>query len=268
MKTDLTATRVIPILGDPVAQVATPRLWNAVFSDAGTDAVCVPIDLPSQGLGAFVDWVRMARNVPGFLTTIPHKAALAGACDRVEPDARILGVVNTIRRDADGMLVGEMFDGFGMMDAIEATGTVVSGAQIAICGAGAAGGAIAIQAIRRGAKVLHITDMAPARAADLIARLSVGGQTELHVGIPQVADIVINASPAGSPGEAPPAFPAALTDGATCVADALTDPAETALIAAARAGGLRVVTGTDMAAHQAARMRAFLGLQEAVAGPR
>tara|TARA_R110000737_G_scaffold250397_1_gene260127 strand:+ start:257 stop:1048 length:792 start_codon:yes stop_codon:yes gene_type:complete len=261
MKTDLSATLVIPILGDPVAQVATPRLWNAVFAARAQDAVCVPIDLPSQGLASFIDWVKLSRNVPGFLTTIPHKAALAGACDRVEADAEILGVVNTIRREADGTLTGEMFDGFGMLDAIEATGTRISGARLVLCGAGAAGGAIAIQAIRRGAAELFISDMDEARAADLVHRLAPLSGTKLHCGMAEDVDIIINASPAGSPGEAMPAFTEALIRGAVCVADALTDPVETELIRAARAAGRRVVTGTDMAAHQAVRMRVFLGLE-------
>lgn len=49
METTRTATQVIPILGDPVAQVATPALWNEVFRARGQDAVCVPLDLPAAG---------------------------------------------------------------------------------------------------------------------------------------------------------------------------------------------------------------------------
>ncbi|QPM92287.1 shikimate dehydrogenase family protein [Pseudooceanicola algae] len=264
MKTDLTATRVIPILGDPVAQVSTPGIWNAQFARTGQDAVCVPISLPAQGLDAFVAWVRLSDNLPGFLTTIPHKAALTEACDRVEPDAQILGVVNTIRRDPDGTLIGEMFDGHGMLDAIEATGARIRGARIALCGAGAAGSAIAIQAIRRGAAGLFISDMVPAQAEALVARLAGLGKTELATGPAEMADaaeILINASPAGSPGMLDAPFPAKVIEAATCVADAVTDPAETVLIALARAAGVRVVQGAEMAAHQGARMRAFLGLE-------
>ena len=189
MKTDLVATRVIPILGDPVAQVATPRLWNEVFRQTQTDAVCVPIDLPPEGIEDFVSWVRRACNVPGFLTTTPHKAALARACDHLMPDAAFLGVVNAVRRDRDGRLTGDMFDGLGMMDAIEATGTSLKGATVAICGAGAAGSAIALQACRREVSSLSIFDIDGAKADDLIGRLRYLGAPHLQNGLPPQADI-------------------------------------------------------------------------------
>ena len=260
METNMIATRVIPILGHPVAQVATPALWNAVFAARGQDAVCVPIDLPPAGLPAFFEWVRMADNVPGFLTTVPHKAALAGICDDLGEAAALLGAANTVRKTADGGFAGEMFDGHGMLDAIAQTGAEIAKADVVICGAGAAGSAIGVEVVRRGARHLSILDRDPARAATLARQLADLGGTTVTTGLPQRADVLINASPAGSPGMAPPPFDAPLIAAADCVADALTDPAETALLRQARALGRRVVRGTDMAAAQADRMRQFLGL--------
>lgn len=260
MKTDLVATRVIPILGDPVAQVATPRLWNEVFRQTQTDAICVPIDLPPEGIEDFVSWVRQARNVPGFLTTTPHKAALARACDHLMPDAEFLGVVNTVRRDRDGRLTGDMFDGLGMMDAIQATGSSLKGATVAICGAGAAGSAIALQACRRGVSSLSIFDIDGAKADDLIGRLRYLGAPHLQNGLPPQADILINASYAGSTGAPSSPFPMALVTSASCIADAITDPTETDLLRMARSAGAAVVPGLHMAQYQASAMREFLGV--------
>lgn len=261
MKTTQTATLVIPILGDPVAQVATPGLWNEVFRARDQDAVCVPIDLPPAGLQSFLRWVREARNVPGFLTTVPHKAALAQACDTLSATARLLGVVNTVRLDEGGALAGEMFDGHGMLDAIERTGVALSGARLVICGAGAAGGAIAIEAAIRGAGEIALIDADPGRASVLAERVSSVASIPVSTQSPVSTDILVNASPAGSPGAPPPPFGEALIANARCVADALTDPAETALVKQARLRGIPVVTGQEMAACQAARMRAFLGLE-------
>lgn len=267
MKTDLSATLVIPILGHPVAQVATPALWNAVFAARGQDAVCVPIDLPQEGLSAFFDWVRLADNVPGFLTTIPHKAALATACDELGTAARFLGAANTLRKLPGGGFAGEMFDGHGMLDAIAATGTEIVGRHLVICGAGAAGSAIAIEALSRGVTAMTLLDHDPDRATALARRLAkatgVTPKTELAASSGQDG-VLINASPAGSPGVAPPPFSEALIATACCVADALTDPAQTQMIATARRLRRPTVSGTDMAACQASRMRAFLGLDPVI----
>lgn len=263
MKTDLTATLVIPILGHPVAQVATPALWNAVFAARGQDAVCVPIDLPEDGLSAFFDWVRLADNVPGFLTTIPHKAALASACEELGTAARFLGAANTLRKLPGGGFAGEMFDGHGMLDAIAATGTEIAGRRMVICGAGAAGSAIAIEALSRGVTAMTLLDHNPDRAASLARRLAkaTGATPGTELAAAPAQDVIlINASPAGSPGVASPPFPEALIATACCVADALTDPVQTQLIATAQDHGCATVFGTDMAACQASRMRAFLGL--------
>ncbi|MCA0942564.1 hypothetical protein LCM08_14795 [Salipiger pacificus] len=262
MKTTQTATQVIPILGDPVAQVATPRLWNEVFHARGQDAVCVPIDLPATGLEPFLRWVREARNVPGFLTTIPHKASLAVACDELSATARLLGVVNTVRLGEGGTLIGEMFDGHGMLDAIEQSGATLAGARLVICGAGAAGGAIALEAANRHAEEIALIDADPERASALAEKVRSAASLRVTTEMPDGADILVNASPAGSPGAAPPPFVEALIAGARCVADALTDPEETALLKTARLHGIPAVAGKEMAACQAERMRAFLGLEQ------
>lgn len=209
MKTDRSATLVIPILGHPVAQVATPSLWNAVFAARGQDAVCVPFDLPPEGLEPFYDWVRLADNVPGFLTTIPHKAALATVCDELGAAAQFLGAANTVRKLPNGGFGGDMFDGHGMLDAIAATGTDIAGRHVVICGAGAAGSAIALEALSRGAAAMTILDHDPDRAATVAHRLGkttgVTPSTALS-DAPAQDGILINASPAGSPGHGAPAF--------------------------------------------------------------
>lgn len=263
METTRTATQVIPILGDPVAQVATPALWNEVFRARGQDAVCIPVDLPAAGLEPFLNWAREARNVPGFLSTTPHKAALAQACHALSDTARLLGSANTVRLNADGEMAGDMFDGHGMLDAIELKGVAIAQSRIVICGAGAAGGAIAIEAARRGAAAVAILDTSPAQASRLADTVASVADLQVSTNMPADAQVVINASPAGSPGAPPPPFGGGLIASAQCVADAVTEPEETALIKRAREAGVPAVTGQEMAACQASRMRIFLGLEYA-----
>lgn len=50
-------------------------------------------------------------NIIGALVTMPHKIATCDLVQRLSPTAAIAGACNAIRREADGSLSGDMFDG-------------------------------------------------------------------------------------------------------------------------------------------------------------
>ena len=57
----------------------------------------------------------------GLSVTMPHKDAVAAACDRLSPDAAALGAVNCVVPDGDA-LVGHNTDGAGFVGALAADG--------------------------------------------------------------------------------------------------------------------------------------------------
>ena len=65
--------RVFYILGDPVAQVRAPEVYNHLFQQHGIDAVVVPLKLPAAALPGFLEHGMKAENIGGFWATIPHK---------------------------------------------------------------------------------------------------------------------------------------------------------------------------------------------------
>lgn len=93
-------TRVFFILGDPIAQVRAPELYNHLFTRHGVDAVLVPVQVSAPALEGFVRGTMSARNVDGLWITIPHKAALLGVLDRCDALGRAAGAVNAARRRA------------------------------------------------------------------------------------------------------------------------------------------------------------------------
>ena len=97
------STRVFYILGDPVAQVRAPDVYNHLFARHGIDAVLVPLKLPAAALAGFVEHGMKAENIGGFWATIPHKAALAELLKPTDPVACIAGAVNAVKRHADGL---------------------------------------------------------------------------------------------------------------------------------------------------------------------
>ncbi len=256
-------TLVVPIIGDPVAQVATPDLWNQEFQANGIDAICVPIHLKSSGLPQFIEWVRHAENIPGFLSTIPHKKDLAQLCDYRRGEVDVVGAANAVRKNNDGTLEGAMFDGVGMVSAIQLAGADFEAACVLIIGAGAAGSAIAFEALQCGAKQVSIKDP----CSDTLARLA----TKLKYIFPERIiktdecenysyQIIINASPMGSSATDPLPCELSADLSKVIVADAVTEPADTNLLTLAKQMGLQTVSGKQMAAAQASHMQRYLGI--------
>ena len=84
------STRVFLILGDPIAQVKAPALYNHLFGAHGIDAVLVPAQVGADVLAGFAREVLKARNIDGLWVTIPHKAGLAALVDRCDACGELL----------------------------------------------------------------------------------------------------------------------------------------------------------------------------------
>src|SRR5512139_3945728 len=102
-------TRLYAIIGDPIAQVGSPGLFNAAFRRRGAKAVLFPAHVAPQDLAAMISAFRAIRNFDGIIVTVPHKIAVMDLIDDVLPSGRRIGAVNTIRRAEDGRLVGDNF---------------------------------------------------------------------------------------------------------------------------------------------------------------
>ena len=132
-------TRVFMIVGDPVAQVKAPQVYNHLFAQNGIDAVLVPMKVPPAQLAGFVRNAFAAQNVGGMWVTIPHKAAMQGLMDRCDPLAQLAGAVNAVRRGDDGQIEGALFDGIGFVKGLDHFGVPVAGRRVLVLGAGGGG---------------------------------------------------------------------------------------------------------------------------------
>ena len=90
-------------------------IYNPYFGAAGIDAVVVPMGCSAEDYPAFLPLVFRLSNILGALVTMPHKVTTVGLLDVVSPTASIAGACNAVRRDADGRLVGDLFDGEGFV---------------------------------------------------------------------------------------------------------------------------------------------------------
>jgi shikimate dehydrogenase len=96
-------TRLVALLGHPVAHSLSPRMQNAAFAARGLDWAYVALDVPPEKLTDAVHGLA-ASGFAGANVTAPHKLAAAKLCD--EPHAES---VNTLVFE-NGRIVGTTTD--------------------------------------------------------------------------------------------------------------------------------------------------------------
>lgn len=256
------ATRVVFIVGDPIAQVRSPKGVTAALREAGRDAIVVPAHVASNDLPAFFAGVAPMRNVDGVIITVPHKFSAAAYCKSFSEEAAFLGAVNTLRRTPDGAWHGGMFDGTGFVAALVDAGCDLQGKRALLVGAGGAGSAIGHALVQAGVASLDVLDNDTSRTGSLVTRLAALQRGAVNTASKDVAaesfDVVVNASPMGMRADDPLPVDVSRLPASTFVGDVVTKPPLTPFIEAARARGCKTVTGTQMFARVCDRMVEFL----------
>lgn len=253
-------TLVVPIIGDPIAQVKSPDGVTRTFAARGCNAVVVPLQAAPADLDALIDGLSRSASIAGLIATVPHKFGLAAQCATLTDRAEFLGSVNTARRNPDGTWHGDQVDGEAFVAAVRASGGAPEGARALQVGAGGAGSAIALALLNAGVAELALHDADPARRDALVGRLRdrFGDRVATGSTDPAGFDIVANATPMGMRVNDPyPVDVERLAPG-TFVGDVVTKPAVPPLIEAARRTGCRTSTGGDMFATVTGLMVDFL----------
>jgi len=241
------AMRVVGVIGDPVAHSRSPAMHNAAFDALGLDWVYVAFPV-ARGEGSAAIRAVTTLGLAGLNVTMPHKADAAAACDDLAPEAAALGTANTVV-NADGTLVGHSTDGDGFLRALDDEGMTPAGRHVLVVGAGGAARAITHALGRVGA---HVTVAArrPDAARSAAALAPDGDAAGFHGIAVEGFDVIVNATPLGMDGEAPPFDVAKLHTG-QFVYDTVY-PVETPLLREARARGVRAAGGLGMLVHQGA----------------
>ena len=241
---------VYAMIGDPVVQTKTPQLFNAHCIKYGVKSVMVPMHVQNDiGVAVFVEAIRTSPILSGFVTTIPHKSVLSDLVDHQSETARRLGMVNTVRRNSDGSLAGDMLDGKGFVRALQSKLFDPVGADVLILGGGAAGSSIGL-ALQPLVRDICMFDHNADRRRILEGMFADFPNVRVMHEFPEAAacDLAVNTSPLGmKPNDALP-FSKALLSSCGLVADAVTRVnAETDLMGLASSLGIETLDGEEMA---------------------
>jgi shikimate dehydrogenase len=256
-------TKVYGLFGYPVNHSVSPAMHNRAFAALGLDCCYLPFRVARENLQEAVAAVR-ALKLGGVNVTIPHKEAVCAYLDQIQPDAAIIGAVNTIV-NRDGCLLGYNTDAAGFLAALQQEGEFdPRGRRAVILGSGGAARAVGFTLALSGIDKIWIFDRDIQKAVNLAADLTAKtnacakGSDLSSQSLPVVleqASLLVNATPVGmypNVEQVPPICPEWLSPG-LMVYDLVYNPPQTRLLARAAERGCRVLSGIGMLTLQGAR---------------
>jgi shikimate dehydrogenase len=194
----------------------------------------------------------------GLNITHPFKIAVIDHLDALSDNARAVGAVNTVVFEG-GRRHGHNTDLWGFAESVRREMDGAAREEVLLLGAGGAGAAVAhaLLALGTGHLWLHDTDRERADTLRAALQRRFGARRAERAAAPEaVADRIdglVNATPVGMAKHPGCPVPRTALHAGLWVADIVYFPLETQLLAAARAAGCRVLPGSGMAVHQAAR---------------
>ncbi len=243
-------------------------MHNAAFAALGLDWHYSAWEVAPENLRAAIA-EALAKGFAGLNLTVPHKLLAVDMVDELDVSAKTWGAVNTIkfetrraedggRRAAEIRALGFNTDADGLITAIkEDLQLAVRGKKVLLLGAGGAGRTAALKLAAEGVAELFLVNRTVSRAEEIAGEIRKQfPAVRVVVGYPVAkVDLVLNATSLGlKPDDGSPLDEKQFSlKSAAAVYDMIYKPAETKLLAAAKANGCRTANGIGMLVHQGAK---------------
>lgn len=251
---------LVGAFGDPIAENPTGVMQEAGFQELGLNWRYLLIEVHRGDLEDAIKGLR-AFNMQGINLTIPHKVEVLKYLDEVSEDAKLMGAVNTVRREGD-KLIGENTDGKGFLRSLREDARLdPAGKQIVVLGAGGAARAVTVELALAGAAHITVVNRTAERGQTLVTLLNektpVAADFVLWdsaYALSPDTDVLVNATSIGlypnvdqKPNIAYDTIAAHMT-----VCDVIPNPPHTPFLKEAEARGARTLDGLGMLVYQGA----------------
>ena len=253
-------TQIFGIFGYPVRHTLSPQMHHAAFEALGLQNAYLPFEVHPDQLKKAVESI-VPLGIRGVNVTIPHKKNVIPFLDQIDPEAKKMGAVNTIKNEA-GRLIGFNTDGRGFVASLREAGVDPAGMTVLLIGAGGAARGLSVALLDAGVSEMHIL----ARRAEAGLRLaehlksfspgfkisSQGFDVRNQIVKGNTPVLLINTTPLGMGTEDPLPFPLSQIGATWVIADLIYRPYETPLLTEAKKIGALTVPGLGMLLHQGA----------------
>lgn len=240
------------VIGDPVAHSRSPWMHGAAYRELGLDLRYVAVHVPVGEVAEALDRLS-SLGYQGVNVTVPHKEAAMEWCVQVEPTARRVRAVNTVRlSDRSGVNT----DAPGFMDTLRDLG-LEQGGTCLMLGAGGSARALAV-ALEEAGWRLRIWNRTASRAEEMVSSLGLSAEVLEE---PQVegAGLLLNTTSASLSGAELP-IDWSVVSSASVAYDLAYG--QSPFLATAAAHGLRTCDGLPLLVAQGARsLEWWLGVE-------
>lgn len=263
-------TRLIALLGDPVAHSLSPRFQNAAIRAAGLNAAYLALRCSAE-FDALLTGIARAGGAGNI--TVPHKTRAVALLDRPTPAVTKTGACNTFWLE-EGRIHGDNTDVQGFAAAARSLIGPPAGARALVLGAGGAARAAVLALLEARSDAVHVLNRGVDRARSLQETLDPGGR---RVRVLERADalrregydLVVNATSLGLGSEDPAPLDVEAPVRIGAVLDLTYGAAPSALLVAARAAEIPAADGREMLLQQgAASFRRWFGIDPDLAAMR
>jgi shikimate dehydrogenase len=245
------------IIGNPIVQAKSPALQMAFAKQCSQDMEYGAIFAELDGFVAGVREFQRSGG-KGMNITMPFKLEAFELADEITPRGRAAGALNTFTFRADGSILGDNTDGFGILRDITCNlGRKVEGARVLLLGVGGAVRGTLPPLFDQKPAEVFIANRTASKAHALADEFrEMGGTIKLAGGgfadIEGRFDVIINGSASSMTNEALP-LPAGIWDAHTLAYDMAYKKEPTAFVLAALAGGAgQASDGLGMVVEQGA----------------
>jgi shikimate dehydrogenase len=157
-------TKLLGVIGDPIAHSLSPIIHNAALAHLDLDYVYVAFPVKSIDLATVIAGFA-AIGVVGCSVTIPHKQAIISHLTEIEPLAKAVGAVNTIWNTPSGW-AGTNTDVAGFVSPLKAMQRDWANTTAVILGNGGAARAVVAGCHQIGCKAIHVVGRSAAKLAE------------------------------------------------------------------------------------------------------
>lgn len=185
------------------------------------------------------------REFDGINVTIPYKQTVIPLCDRISDEAKRIGSVNTIVKEADGSLSGYNTDYFGFTLMLKRAGIEPKGKKAIILGSG-------------GSSKTAVCALNDLGASEIVVISRSGENNYQNLHLHSDAFLIVNTTPVGMyPKNGVSPIDLGMFPKCEAVADLIYNPEKTALILEAEKRGIRHTGGLYMLVAQGAKASEF-----------
>lgn len=192
------------VFGNPISQSKSPYI-HTLFAQQTDQPIAytaeqAPIDRFEETVRAFFDHGGQGCNV-----TVPFKEQAFGMATKLTERAQLAGAVNTLKRLADGQILGDNTDGEGLVQDLLRHGVKLEGARVLLIGAGGAARGVIKPLLEQGPAKIVIANRTHSKAHALAEVFQPYGEVVAQSmdTVLETYDVIINSTSASLTGEVP-----------------------------------------------------------------